>query len=53
MILTGKLRKGERLSYERIVREFNVSRDAAHGVIIPLKKESLVISKRRAGSLVN
>ena len=38
MILTGKLKKGESLSYERIVQEFNVSRDIAHGVISQLKK---------------
>jgi len=52
MILTGKLKKGEKLSYERIVREFDVSRDVAHGVIFHLKKDRLVISKRRVGSFV-
>ena len=52
MILTGKLKKGESLFYERIVREFSVSRDVAHGVISQLKKDGLVISKRRVGSFV-
>jgi len=52
MILTGKLEKGESLSYERIVQGFNVSRDVAHGVISQLKKEGLVISKRGVGSFV-
>ena len=52
MILRGKLKKGESLSYERIVQEFNVSRDIAHGVISQLKKEGLVISKRGVGSFV-
>jgi DNA-binding GntR family transcriptional regulator len=52
MILTGKLKKGERLSYEKIVREFDVSRDVAHGVISHLKKDRLLISKRRVGSFV-
>ncbi|MGA2464478.1 MAG: winged helix-turn-helix domain-containing protein [Thermodesulfobacteriota bacterium] len=52
MILRGKLKKGESLSYERIVQEFNVSRDIAHGVISQLKKDGLVISKRRVGSFV-
>jgi DNA-binding GntR family transcriptional regulator len=52
MILAGKLRKGESLSYERIVKEFNVSRDIAHGVISHLKKDGLVISKGRLGLFV-
>ena len=52
MILTGKLKKGERLSYERIIREFDVSRDVVHGVISHLKKDRLVISKRKVGSFV-
>jgi DNA-binding GntR family transcriptional regulator len=52
MILKGKLKKGESLSYERIVQEFNVSRDVAHGVISQLKKDGLVVSKRRVGSFV-
>jgi DNA-binding GntR family transcriptional regulator len=52
MILTGKLKKGESLYYERIAHQFNVSRDVAHGVISQLKKDGLVISKRRVGSFV-
>ena len=52
MILTGKLKKGESLSYERIVHDFNVSRDVAHRVISQLKKDGLVFSKRGVGSLV-
>jgi DNA-binding GntR family transcriptional regulator len=52
MTLTGKLIKGESLSYQRIVHQFNVSRDVAHGVISQLKRDGLVISKRRVGSFV-
>jgi DNA-binding GntR family transcriptional regulator len=52
MILRGKLKKGESLFYERIVQEFSVSRDVAHGVISQLKKDGLVISKRRVGSFI-
>ncbi len=52
MILTGKLKKGESVSYERIVQEFHVSRDVAHGVISQLKKDGLIISKRGVGSFV-
>ncbi len=52
MILTGKLKKGESLFYKRIVQKFRVSREVAHGVISQLKKDGLVISKRRVGSFV-
>ena len=52
MILAGKLKKGESLSYERIVHQFNVSRDVAHGVIFQLKKDRLVVSKGRLGIFV-
>jgi DNA-binding GntR family transcriptional regulator len=52
MILRGKLKKGESLSYERIVQEFNVSRDIAYGVISQLKRDRLVISKKGVGSFV-
>ena len=52
MILSGKLKKGERLSYEKIVHEFNVSREVAHRVISQLKKDGLLISKRGVGSFI-
>ena len=52
MILTGQLRNGENLSYKRIVQKFRVRRDVADGVISQLKKDGLVISKRRVGSFV-
>jgi DNA-binding GntR family transcriptional regulator len=52
MILSGKLKKGERLSYEKIVQDFNVSRDIAHSVISQLKKDGLVTSKRGVGSFI-
>jgi DNA-binding GntR family transcriptional regulator len=52
MILSGKLKKGGRLSYERIVHDFNVSREVAHRVISQLKKDGLVISKRGVGSFI-
>jgi len=53
MILSGKLKKGERLSYEKIVHEFNVSREVAHRVISQLKKDGLLISKRGVGSFIS
>jgi DNA-binding GntR family transcriptional regulator len=52
MILTGELKKGESLSYERIVHQFNVSREVAHRVISQLKKDRVVISKGRLGTFV-
>ncbi len=52
IILSGKLKKGESLSYQKIVQEFNVSRDIAHRVISRLKKDGLIISKRGVGSFV-
>ncbi|MGA2318682.1 MAG: GntR family transcriptional regulator [Thermodesulfobacteriota bacterium] len=52
IILSGKLKKGERLSYEKIVQDFNVSRDIAHSVISQLKKDGLVTSKRGVGSFI-
>jgi DNA-binding GntR family transcriptional regulator len=52
MILTGKLKEGESLSYDRVAHQFNVNRDVAHGVISQLKKDGLVISKGRLGSFV-
>ena len=52
MILSGKLKKGERLSYDGIVQDFNVSRGVAHKVISQLKKDGLILSKSRKGSFV-
>lgn len=42
----------KRLSYEKIVHDFNVSRNVAHRVISQLKKDGLVLSKRGVGSFV-
>jgi len=43
MILSGRLRKEQKLSYEEIVQNFNVSRGAAFRVISQLKGEGLII----------
>jgi DNA-binding GntR family transcriptional regulator len=51
-ILSGKLKKGQRLSYDGIVRDFNTSRRAAHKVISQLKKDGLSVSKDKRGSFV-
>jgi DNA-binding GntR family transcriptional regulator len=52
MILSGKLKKKQKLSYQKIVQDFNVSRDIAHSVISQLKKDGLIISKRGVGSFI-
>lgn len=51
-ILSGKLKKGQRLSYDGIVHDFNISRWAAHRVISKLKKDGFLISRSKAGSFV-
>ena len=52
MILSGKLKKGQRLTYEGIANDFNASRALVHKVIFQLKKDGLIISKGRKGSFV-
>ena len=52
MIRSGKLSKGERLSYERIVHDFNVSREVDHRGISLLKKDGLIVIKNGVGSFV-
>jgi DNA-binding GntR family transcriptional regulator len=52
MILSGKLKKGQRLTHEGIANDFNVSRTLVHKVIFQLKKDGLIISKGRKGSFV-
>jgi DNA-binding GntR family transcriptional regulator len=52
MILSGKLKKGQKLSYQKIVQDFNVSKEVAHRVISQLKKDGLTISKRGVGSFI-
>jgi DNA-binding GntR family transcriptional regulator len=51
-ILSGKLKKGERLSYDGIVQDFNVSRGIAHKIISQLKKEGFIISKDKVGLFI-
>jgi DNA-binding GntR family transcriptional regulator len=52
MILSGKLKKGQRLTYDSIANDFFVSRALVHKVIFQLKKDGLIISKGRKGSFV-
>ena len=52
MILSGKLKKGQKLTYDGIALDFNVSREIVHNVISRLKKDRLIISKWRKGLFV-
>ena len=52
MILSGKLKKGERLTQEEIVRRFNINRAAVNVAFSRLKKQKLVITKRGMASFI-
>jgi DNA-binding GntR family transcriptional regulator len=52
MILSGKLKKGQKLTYDGIVLDLNVSRGIVPKVISQLEKDRLIISKWRKGSFV-
>jgi DNA-binding GntR family transcriptional regulator len=52
MILSGKLKKGERLVQEKLAHDLNVSRMPIIKAIRQLKKEGLVIWKYRKGAFV-
>jgi DNA-binding GntR family transcriptional regulator len=52
MILSGKLKKGERLTQEEIVQKFNLNGVAVNVAFARLKKEKLIITKRGIGSFI-
>jgi DNA-binding GntR family transcriptional regulator len=52
MILSKKLKKGQKLTYDAIAQDFDVSKWIALNVISQLKKNRLVITKRGLGSFV-
>jgi DNA-binding GntR family transcriptional regulator len=52
MILSGKLKKGQRLTLEGIAQHYNISIPMAHKVIYQLKEDKLIISKGKKGSFV-
>jgi DNA-binding GntR family transcriptional regulator len=52
LILSGRLKSGQRLIQEKIAQKFNVSRMAATLAFSQLKKDGLIISKRGVGSFV-
>jgi DNA-binding GntR family transcriptional regulator len=51
MILSGKLKKGDRLAYEDIAEHFNTSAPVVYKVISQLKEDGLIIpNKGKKGS---
>ena len=51
-ILSGKLRKGQKLLHREIARDFGVSSVTVATAFSRLKKSGLVIVRRRVGSFV-
>jgi len=52
MILSGKLKQGQRLVREEIVRHFNVHEYAVTRAFSQLRKDGLISSNGRGGSFV-
>jgi DNA-binding GntR family transcriptional regulator len=52
MILSGKLKKGQKLLQEKLAQDFRVSRVTVGIAFSQLKKDGLIISKRGAGSYI-
>jgi len=53
MILSGKLKKGERLIQEKLALQFNVSRQTIIFALQQLKKDRLIIIKHKKGAFVS
>jgi len=53
MILSGKLKKGERLVQEKLALQFDVSRQTVIFALQQLKKDKLIIIKHKKGSFVS
>jgi DNA-binding GntR family transcriptional regulator len=53
MILSSKLKKGERLVQEKLALQFDVSRQTIIFALQQLKKDKLIIIKHKKGSFVS
>ncbi len=53
MILSGKLKKGERLIQEKLALRFNVSRQTIIFALQQLKKDKLIAIKYKKGAFVS
>jgi len=52
MILSGELRKAQRLTEEQVAHSLNVSRTPVRLALHQLEKEKLVIRKQRKGTFI-
>jgi DNA-binding GntR family transcriptional regulator len=52
MIISGRLKKGQKLLQEKIAQGFRVSRVTASIAFSQLKKDGLIVSKNGVGSFV-
>ncbi len=52
MIISGRLKKGQKLLQKEIAKDFRVSRATAAKVFTRLKKDGLIVSKKGVGSFV-
>jgi DNA-binding GntR family transcriptional regulator len=53
MILSGKLKKGERLVQEKLALRFDVSRQTIIFALQQLKKDKLIVIKHKKGAFVS
>ncbi len=53
MILSGKLKKGERLVQEKLALQFDVSRQTIIFALQQLKRDKLIIIKHKKGAFVS
>ncbi len=53
MILSGKLKKGERMIQEKLALHFNVSRQTIIFALQQLKRDKLIVIKHKKGAFVS
>jgi DNA-binding GntR family transcriptional regulator len=53
MILSGKLKDGEKLIQEGVAFHFNVSRQTVRNAFLRLEKDRLIINRYRKGAFVS
>jgi DNA-binding GntR family transcriptional regulator len=52
MIISGRLKKGQKLLQEKIAEDFRVSRVTVAIAFSQLKREGLIVSKNGVGSFI-
>lgn len=53
MILSGKLKDGQRLVQEGVALHFNVSRQTVRNALLQLEKDKLIINRYKKGTFVS